>query len=408
MINGQLAAPRRGGSARRAPRASRQVPAAHRARGVRRARGRGRRGSEARSAASRRRQKPPGSWASRVAASASCPGGAAVDERRACAPGRRTPHEVGSSSPPTRRAAAGRLACGRRLARIDSAALISTASCRASLREAMLPPIQRAGRSGSGRGGCTPAGGCPGRARSAGRTARAAGRSGRRESSICSNSSSASARRPVRRYASISHAVQMWKPPSLAGQAVVPAVAVDDRAAAQVRLDRQHGGQEARVVVGQQPGQADPQRRRVHLRRRRRRPCRRRRSSCQPCSSTFSAIWSRSSRPLRAGPRRRAARTTLQRPVDGQPAHDLGVDVVPRRAGGPPRCRGRARASAARPPRPCASSDPPLVVADRAAQRRRRPRAGRRPGRTRRAGPGGWRRCRPGPAGSRRSRAASR
>ena len=306
-----------------------------------------------------------------------------------------------------------RARCGRRACRSGYA--IAAAAAR-SARGASAPVLiscwracrPAAGRSGSGRGGCTPAGGCPGRARSAGRTARAAGRSGRRSASICSNSSSASARRPVRRYASISQARADVEAALLPGQAVVPAVAVDDRAAAQLGLDREHGGQEARVVVGEQAGQADPQRRGVHLRRGRRRRCTRRPPRASPWSSTSSAIRSRSVDPLRAGRRRRAAQRRAapgRRSASTSPWSRRGAAA----GGGPPRCRGRARASAATRPRPCRSStrhsssrlEPAAQVGDGA-------RAGRRSGRRRRAGPGGWRRCRRGPGGSRRSRAGSR
>ena len=138
-----------------------------------------------------------------------------------------------------------------------------------------------------------------------------------------------------------------------AGQAVVAAVAVDGRALAQAQLDRLDGGGEALVVGGQQAAEADLQRggvevdavvggrERAHLGL----PAvledvRRDAVARAPTSSAGSGLPVSAREPQRA--------------VDREPAHHVRVHVVARRARAPPRCRGRARASAARRPRPSA------------------------------------------------------
>ena len=100
-------------------------------------------------------------------------------------------------------------------------------------------------------------------------------------------------------------------------------------------------------------------------------------SSFQPWSSTFCGDRVAQLPPARARSRPCRSRQ-LDRPVDGQPAHDLRVHVVPRRAAAPPRCRGPARASAARPPRPSPPSAATSASATAARSATRRDQVGDR------------------------------
>ena len=160
--------------------------------------------------------------------------------------------------------------------------------------------LEHESRSGSGRDGCRPAGGCRGRARRTGRTARGAARSGPAVSSICWNSSSASPRRAGAQVRLDQPGRADVEAALVPGQAVVPAVAVDDGAAAQLRLDL---AARSRGSAGRRPGAGPRARSRATRRRSPRR--RRRRSRRRPPRSSRARARSRGSgraaRPSRSG-----------------------------------------------------------------------------------------------------------
>ena len=185
-----------------------------------------------------------------------------------------------------------------------------------------------------------------------------------------------------------------------AGQAVVPAVPVDRRAARAVRPRppapwpgsagrRRPADRTARSTATTRPS-----------RRSRRRRCTRRRSSSQPLSSTFSAMVV-AQRAASSGTGPAVPLEELERPVDGHPAHDLGVHVVPGRQARLPdavvglvpapldRLDHRLHQREVAGVRPRGLGERGDQVGDRAEHVE--------------LDLAGWRRCRPAPGGSRRS-----
>ena len=191
-----------------------------------------------------------------------------------------------------------------------------------------------------------------------------------------------------------------------AGQPVVPPVAVDDRrrCAAPPRPSAPWRGSADRRRARARTARSRATTRRSPRRRRRRSRRRRRRSSRARARS--SRIRSRNStQSARSGSPRSAC--TCERPVDGEPAHHLRVDVVAGRQPGLPDAVVRLV------PAPLDGlhhrlDDPPVLVAHRAAGLDDRCEQIGDRARRRRAGSAGWRRCRRGRAGTRRTRAACR
>ena len=202
------------------------------------------------------------------------------------------------------------------------------------------------------------------RARRAGRTARAAARSGR---PCRASARTAPRRRCAGRCAGTPRSATPCRcgsrPPGRAGRRPSGSGRRPGRCAGPPR-SCSTVDEEARVVVGQQPGQADPERRGVHV-------LVAVRDACTPGLVVPAVLQHVRAdpvaqlHPLRAGPRRRAAAPRAapgRRSSSTSPWSRRGAGA----AGGPPRCRGRARASGGGPPRPC----PPAPATRRRAPSR--------------------------------------
>ena len=143
----------------------------------------------------------------------------------------------------------------------------------------------------------------------------------RAASIICSNSSSASLRRPVRRYASISHACTGGtRPRCRAARRPTGSGTRSDPLRRSASTAGRSPGTAGRRRAAARTGRSTAPPRRG--RRRRRRRCTRRTSSFQPCSSTFAAMG-RAAPTHSARPGRPCRSRQPQRPVDRHPAHHL-------------------------------------------------------------------------------------